>query len=76
MICMAILCTALLVVIEADIFQSCSKFSVFSVPEPRDDMDLDDDVLAEEERLAKQTISKKRAGSEDDTSAPLLDQEA
>lgn len=70
---MAIFCTLLLIIIEADIFQSCAKFSVFSVPEPREDMDLDDDVLAEEERLVKQTVGKKRHGDDDDNNAPLLD---
>ena len=75
MVCMAIFCTLLLIVIEADIFQSCAKFSVFSVPEPREDMDLDDDVLAEEERLVKQTVGKKRHGDIDDNNTPLLDQE-
>ena len=32
----------------------CAKLSFRKVPPPRDDLDLDDDVLAEEERLARQ----------------------
>ena len=43
----------LLMVIEADIFQWCSKFSVYQVPSARDDLDMDDDVVAEEDRLSK-----------------------
>lgn len=48
MISTAIIFVLLLIVIEADIFQKCSKFSVKSVPSPRNDLDLDEDVLAEE----------------------------
>ena len=47
----AIVCVLLLCVIEADIFQKCSKFSVQAIPEPRNNLDLDDDVIAEEQRL-------------------------
>ena len=32
----------------------CSKFSFRNMPAPRNDLDMDDDVVAEEERLAKQ----------------------
>ena len=53
MLAMGVFCTALLFIIEADIFQCCAKFSVYSNPEPRDDLDLDEDVIAEEERLAQ-----------------------
>lgn len=51
MLVTAVVCVLLLCVIEADIFQNCSKFSVQKVPEPRTDLDLDEDVLAEEARL-------------------------
>lgn len=53
MLFMAVFCTCLLVLIEADIFQSCSKFSVYANPEPREDLDLDDDVEDEHERLSQ-----------------------
>ena len=53
MLVMAVFCTLLLFLIEADIFQSCAKFSFYANPEPRDDLDLDDDVIEENERLAK-----------------------
>ena len=61
MLCTAVVCTLLLILIEADIFQMCAKLTFRSVPAPRTaaDLDLDDDVLAEEERLAKQSIAKK-----------------
>lgn len=62
MVCTAIVCYALLAVMEADIFQSCSKLSVQSPPGPKTDLDLDDDVLAEEERLMKQTVNAKQGG--------------
>jgi len=52
MIIVALVSTGLLILIEADIFQSCAKFSMYSNPEPRDDLDLDDDVIEEHERLA------------------------
>ena len=45
MIVTSIVFVLLLIVIEADIFQKCSKFSIKSVPGPRDGLDLDDDVL-------------------------------
>lgn len=64
----------MLVVIEADIFQTCSKFSFESLPSPRDDLDLDDDVVAEEERLAAQHLSRAEE-QRDEHSAPLLDPE-
>jgi len=47
MICSAIFYCLLLVFIEADIFQSCSKYTYKKVPEPVQDLDLDDDVVAE-----------------------------
>jgi len=60
MVCTSAVCFALLVVMEADIFQSCAKLSVQKVPASAiDEKDMDDDVLAEEERLAKQSIAKK-----------------
>ena len=33
-----------------------------AIPPPKGDLDLDDEVLAEEERLMKQTISAKQGG--------------
>ena len=53
MLICAIVYMLLLILIEADIFQCCSKFSCKSLPEPQHDLDLDEDVQAEHERLAK-----------------------
>lgn len=75
MICSAIFYCLVLVFIEADIFQSCSKYTYKKVPEPVQDLDLDDDVLAEEERLAQQSLSKD-VGARDENNAPLLDPES
>ena len=54
MIITAVVCVLLLMVIEADIFQRCSKFTFFSLPYAHHNLDLDDDVIAEEDRLAIQ----------------------
>lgn len=64
----------LLVVIEADIFQRCANFSVYRMPEERHDLDLDEDVIAEEERLFKQRLGRE-VEHRDQQSAPLLDPE-
>mgnify|MGYP000927904105 CR=1 len=64
----------LLVFIEADIFQCCSNFSLQRVPAERHDLDLDEDVLAEEERLSKQRLGRE-IERRDENSAPLLDPE-
>ena len=74
MVCTCIVFAALLIFIEADIFQSCSKFSFESIPSPRDDLDLDEDVIAEEDRLSKQHLSRKEE-QRDEFNAPLLDPE-
>jgi len=74
MILTGIFCAALLVIIEADIFQKCANFSFESLPSPRDDLDMDDDVIAEEERLSKQHLSRK-VEQRDENNAPLLDPE-
>ena len=58
MIATAIVATALLVVIEADIFQMCSNFTFRALPIERHDLDLDDDVIAEQDRLALQNLSR------------------
>ena len=48
--------TALIVFFaEAGVCQKCSECSCRKVPPPRTDIDFDDDVLAEQERLKKQT---------------------
>ena len=74
MIVCAFVYMLLLILIEADIFQCCSKFSCKPVPEPQHDLDLDDDVVAEHERLSKQTLSK-CVEERDENNAPLLDPE-
>ena len=57
----------------------CSKLSFRKMPAPRDDLDMDDDVLAEEERLGKQISfdgnGTKSIGNIDDKGTPLVDQE-
>ena len=53
MIITGIVCSLLLVLIEADLFQCCAKFSVKRIPEPKHDLDFDEDVEAEENRLAQ-----------------------
>lgn len=53
-----IVCTLLLALIEADIFQSCSNFTVRSLPNPEHNLDLDEDVLEEEERLSQQSLGR------------------
>jgi ABC-type glutathione transport system ATPase component len=64
----------LLMFIEADIFQWCSKFSIYQAPSARDDLDMDDDVVAEEERLSKQRLGRE-IEYRDANNAPLLDPE-
>ena len=64
----------LLVLIEADIFQWCANFSVQSLPSPRDDLDVDDDVQAEEDRLAQQRLGRE-VEFRNENNAPLLDPE-
>ena len=54
----AIVFTALLVVIEADIFQKCSNFTFRALPPMRNDLDMDEDVIAEQERLTLQNLSR------------------
>ena len=58
MLVSAVVFVLLLVLIEADIFQSCSKFSCKRLPEGQHDLDLDDDVIAEEERLSLQSLHR------------------
>lgn len=75
MVATGIVCTGLLVLIEADIFQKCAGFTFRSLPNEHHELDLDEDVAAEEERLAKQSLSRgieRRDGS----NAPLLDPES
>ena len=74
MLASSVVFVLLLVLIEADIFQSCSKFSIKRLPERQHDLDLDDDVIAEEERLSLQSLHR---GVENRTeqNAPFLDPE-
>ena len=58
MILAAVVYTLLLILIEADIFQCCSKFSCKRIPEPVHDLDLDDDVIEEEVRLEMQSLHR------------------
>lgn len=74
MLICAVVYMLLLILIEADIFQCCSKFTCKSLPEPQHDLDLDEDVQAEHERLAKQTLSRDME-MRDENNAPLLDPE-
>ena len=75
MLLAAILYMLLLILIEADIFQCCAKFSCKSLPEPKHDLDLDEDVVSEHNRLEKQTLSKD-VEVRNENNAPLLDPEA
>lgn len=43
--------TLILIIIEMDIFAALRKFTFRKIPEPNQDLNLDDDVLAEEERV-------------------------
>jgi hypothetical protein len=52
MVATGIVSTALLVLIEADIFQNFSNFTFRPLPAERHDLDLDDDVAAERDRLS------------------------
>ena len=74
MISTAIVCTLLLILIEADIFQKCSNYSCKKPPAPREDLDMDDDVEAEEERLSYQKLHR-GLEQRDENNAPLLDPE-
>lgn len=71
---MGIFCSLLLILIEADLFQCCARFSIKRVPEPRHDLDLDDDVENEEKRLAEQRLGREFE-ERDENNAPLLDPE-
>ena len=75
MLLTAFLYMLLLILIEADIFQCCAKFSCKSLPEPKHDLDLDEDVVSEHNRLEKQTLSKD-VEVRNENNAPLLDPEA
>merc|ERR1719230_2480890 len=72
---MGVFCTALLVLIEADIFQCCAKFTFRTMPNPRHDLDLDEDVIKEQERLSTQSLGRGQE-TRDSTNAPLLDPES
>ena len=53
MACVAVLGILFLLIVEADIFRCCSRLSFYKVPQPQKDLDYDDDVLKEHERLSK-----------------------
>ena len=43
-----------LVIVETDIFACIGKLTIRSIPAPKEDLELDEDVLAEEERVRNQ----------------------
>ena len=43
-----------LLIVETDIFSFLRKLTVWSIPEPNTSLQLDEDVLAEEKRVADQ----------------------
>ena len=55
MLIVAFVSILIVVLSEAGIFQKCTDCSCKKVPAPREDIDFDDDVFAEQERLKKQT---------------------
>ena len=53
MLIVAVVSILIVVLSEAGIFQKCTDCSCKKVPAPREDIDFDDDVFAEQERLKK-----------------------
>ena len=53
MACAAVLGIIFLFIVEADIFRCCSRLSFYKVPQPQKNLEYDDDVLKEHERLSK-----------------------
>ena len=73
MVCISIVCLLALWLIESGLLRCCANFSVRFVPDSTRDFDLDDDVIAEEERIAQQDEHQDNNSHTD--AAPLLDQE-
>ena len=55
MIAAAVVCTLIVFLNECGLFSKCAEFSCKKVPQPKTDIDFDDDVLSEQQRLKKQT---------------------
>ena len=53
MACVAVLGIIFLFIVEADIFTCCSRLSFYKVPQPQMNLEYDDDVLKEHERLSR-----------------------
>jgi len=71
MVCISIVCLLALWLIESGLLRCCANFSVRFVPDSTRDFDLDDDVIAEEERIAQQDEHQDNNSHTD--AAPLLD---
>jgi len=71
-----VVCTLLLVLIEADIFQRCANFTFRSLPKVHhhEEEELDEDVVAENDRVNAQFHGGK--GQLDGSNARLLDPES
>ena len=71
MVGVSVVSLLLLWLIESGLLRCCANFSIRFVPDSTRDFELDDDVVAEEERLALQNEQPNSSSHADST--PLLD---
>ena len=61
-----------LALIETDVFACLRRFTFRKLPEKKDDLDLDEDVIAEEDRITHQTMKERHAKARANDNEALL----